>query len=53
MENKTLLDIQSRQEKELRKFKGGVADIPALLRSHKDEIKASESTVASLRRELW
>ncbi|GFW85565.1 lebercilin domain-containing protein [Trichonephila clavipes] len=51
-ENKTLLDVQNRQEKELRKFKEGVADIPALLRSHKDEIKAVESSVYSLRREL-
>ncbi|KAG8200097.1 hypothetical protein JTE90_001953 [Oedothorax gibbosus] len=52
IENKTLLDIQSRQEKELKKLKSGVADIPALLRSHKEEIKASEAVVTSLRREL-
>ncbi|GFT42316.1 lebercilin domain-containing protein [Nephila pilipes] len=51
-ENKTLLDVQNRQEKELRKFKEGVADIPALLKSHKDEIKAVESSAYSLRREL-
>ncbi|GIY33531.1 lebercilin domain-containing protein [Caerostris darwini] len=51
-ENRTLVDLQNRQEKELRKFKEGVADIPSLLRSHKDELKAVESSACSLRREL-
>ncbi|KFM67250.1 hypothetical protein X975_20911, partial [Stegodyphus mimosarum] len=52
LENKTLSDVQVRQEKELRKFKEGVADIPALLKSHKEEVKVLESNINTLRKEL-
>lgn len=52
MENKTLHDVQSRQQRELKKFKEGVADIPSLLRCHKQETKALESTIFTLRKEL-
>lgn len=51
-EKKTLQSVQSRQERELKKFKEGVADIPSLLRSHKEEIKVYESTISNIRREL-
>ncbi|KAF8773257.1 hypothetical protein HNY73_015931 [Argiope bruennichi] len=51
-ENRTLLDVQNRQTKELKKYCGGITDIPALIRSHNDEIKAVQSNANAIRKEL-
>ncbi|GBM07200.1 hypothetical protein AVEN_15439-1 [Araneus ventricosus] len=51
-ENRTLLDVQNRQTKELKKYCGGITDIPALIRSHNDEIKAIQSNASAIRKEL-
>ncbi|CAL1288848.1 unnamed protein product [Larinioides sclopetarius] len=44
--------IKNRQTKELKKYCGGVTDIPALIRSHNDEIKAIQSNANAIRKEL-
>ncbi|XP_054715373.1 uncharacterized protein LOC129224852 [Uloborus diversus] len=52
MENKTLVDIQARQDREIRKYETGIADIPSLMKDHKEEKKVLELNLSSLKNEL-